>query len=69
MEEPISSLDNLPISFGPQVLAAVLGISKSRAYTLANQKEFPKLRVGRRIVIMREQFLLWLAAQTKSRKN
>ena len=43
-----------------------LGISKNTAYELVNRADFPKLRVGKRILIPRDAFMRWLEAQTEN---
>ena len=35
------SLDELPVTFGPAELSAILGISRNKAYELANRIDFP----------------------------
>ena len=52
--------DELPIFLNARMIANVLGISPTRTYELMNEKGFPKLRVGNRIVVPREKFLAWL---------
>ena len=58
------SLEELPLMMNMADVAAVLGISKAGAYTLAHSRDFPAFRVGRRIVISQEKFLDWLEKQT-----
>lgn len=41
-------------------MAQQLGISRPIAYELAKRKDFPALRIGRRILIPRAAFELWL---------
>jgi len=41
-------------------VAAMLGLSESYAYKLAKARKFPVLQLGRRIVIPKEKFNLWL---------
>lgn len=53
-------VDDLPITFGPVELAAILGISRNKAYDLVNQPDFPKYRVGRKIVISKKHFIKWM---------
>lgn len=43
-----------------------LGVSKNTAYELVNRADFPKLRVGKRILIPRDAFIRWLEAQTEN---
>ena len=53
-------LEELPATFGPTELAGIMGISRNKAYDLTNTPDFPKLRVGRRIVISKKHFTAWL---------
>ena len=46
-------------------LQRVMRVGKNTAYQLVNRADFPKLRVGNRILIPREAFLRWLDQQTK----
>ena len=41
-------------------VAEMLGLSESYAYKLAKARRFPVLQLGRRIVIPKEKFELWL---------
>ena len=58
-----NSVDDLPITFGPTELSSILGISRNKAYELANRNDFPKYRVGKRIIISKKHFIVWMAAQ------
>ncbi|MCL2301389.1 MAG: helix-turn-helix domain-containing protein [Firmicutes bacterium] len=53
-------LEDIPATFGPAELAGIMGISRNKAYDLANAPDFPKLRIGRRIVISKKHFTAWL---------
>ena len=53
-------LEDIPTTFGPAELAGIMGISRNKAYDLANAPDFPKLRVGRRIIISKKHFAAWL---------
>ena len=57
------SLDELPITFSPAELSAILGISRNKAYELANRIDFPKYRVGKKIIISKKHFLVWMDTQ------
>ncbi|MCL6601100.1 MAG: helix-turn-helix domain-containing protein [Alicyclobacillus macrosporangiidus] len=50
---------NLPFTLSVHDIAALLGISRTRAYQLVNENDFPKIRVGRRICVPRDAFLRW----------
>ena len=46
-----------------RTVAAVLGVNRAGAYELAHSEEFPVLKVGSRIVIPKDKFLLWIVKQ------
>lgn len=41
-----------------------LGISRSTVYELVNRSDFPKIRVGRKIIVPCEAFTRWLNEQS-----
>ena len=41
-----------------------LGIGRNSVYDLVNRADFPKIRMGRKIIIPRDAFLRWLDQQT-----
>ncbi|MBP3655486.1 MAG: helix-turn-helix domain-containing protein [Clostridia bacterium] len=41
-----------------------LGVGRNVAYELVNRADFPKIRVGRKIIIPKEAFYRWVDAQT-----
>ena len=48
----------------PEDLIPLLGIGRSTAYELVNRRDFPAIRVGRKLLIPRDAFDRWLEAQT-----
>ena len=44
--------------------AKVLGVSPSSGYELMRQPGFPVLRVGSRMVVMKEKFIQWAEENT-----
>ena len=52
--------DDLPLMLSVHDVAEVLGISKSSAYVLAKEKDFPTLKIGARVVIPRDRFIEWI---------
>lgn len=56
-------IDDLPITFGPAELSTILGISRNKAYELANRTDFPKYRVGKKIIVSKKHFIAWMDAQ------
>ena len=55
--------DELPLMLNVVQVAAVLGISRAGAYELVHSEGFPTLKIGSRIVIPRDKFLLWIEKQ------
>ena len=41
-----------------------MNIGRNTAYDLVNRADFPKIRMGRKIIIPRDAFLRWLDQQT-----
>ena len=45
-------------------LQKAMGIGRNAAYNLVNREDFPKILVGKKIIIPREAFTRWLNDQT-----
>ena len=60
--------DELPLFLNAELIAKTLGIAPSSAYELMREKDFPALHVGKRIVVPKEQFRLWVEKQTGGRE-
>ena len=58
------SYDELPLFLQADLISDVLGISISSAYELMQEKGFPALRIGNRIVVPREKFIQWVDENT-----
>lgn len=54
------NLDELPVTFGVTELANVLNISRNKAYDIIKEDSFPKHYIGRKIIISKKHFLLWM---------
>lgn len=54
---------DLPLMLSVPDVARVLGISRAGAYELAHNKAFPSMKIGSRIIIPKEKFLLWIEKQ------
>ena len=46
-------------------LADLLGVSDSSVYELIQEDGFPSLRIGKRIVIPKEELREWISTRTK----
>ena len=61
-----TSFDELPLMLSLPQTAAVLGISRSAAYSLAAEGALPLLRIGGRKVVPKEALREWIKERTES---
>ena len=59
------SYDELPLLLNVKQLADLLGVSDSSVYELIQEDGFPSLRIGKRIVIPKEELREWISTHTK----
>ena len=59
-----ATIEEAPACLKVPEVAAILGISRARAYELANSTGFPRIPVGKRIVIPKNAFMDWMEANT-----
>ena len=57
--------DELPLFLNAKILAEVLGIAPSSTYELMHEKDFPTIRIGKRLVVPKDKFLIWVNENTK----
>ena len=55
-----TSLEQLPLALTANDIAQILGISKYNAYCLMRSKNFPMMRLGRRLLVQKPLFIEWL---------
>ena len=60
-----TSYDELPLLLNVKQLAELLGVSDSSVYELIQEDDYPSLRIGKRIVIPKEELRKWISAHTK----
>jgi excisionase family DNA binding protein len=53
-------MDQYPTTLGAEELAMALQISKTTAYELLRSKDFPTLKIGRRLLVTKEDLLNWI---------
>ena len=58
-------MDDLPVILSASDVAAVLGISRAKAYQLFHRLDFPTLKLDKRLLVRRELFFQWLDRQTQ----
>lgn len=63
LQSSYQSFEQLPVILNMKNVAAVLGISESRAYDLCKTEGFPAFRVGNRILIQRDKLVEWIEQQ------
>ena len=61
----MNSYDDLPLTLCAEDVAAVLGISRTHAYALLHQEDFPTLHIGKRLLVPRDKFIQWINDSTK----
>ena len=54
MKTTYTNIEDLPLTLKAHEAAAVLRISKSKVYELAQSESFPAIRIGKRVVIPRD---------------
>ena len=52
--------DELPLTMNAKDVAGYLHVSLTCAYEVMNSKEFPAIKIGRRILVTKDRFLEWL---------
>ena len=65
MENNYKSYSDLPVTLSVKEVAAVLGISRAGAYELVHSASFPKVKIGKRILVPKDKFIEWLDAQVE----
>lgn len=63
-ESTIQNYEELPLFINAEQLSNALGISISSAYELMSEKDFPSMRVGKRMLVPREKFIAWVNQQS-----
>ena len=61
-----NSYSQLPLSLNANDIAAVLGISRIKAYELMHSKGFPTIFIGSRMTVPRDKFIQWMDEQVSA---
>ena len=59
-ESGIKSYYELPQFLNANMVAELLGVSISKSYDLMNERDFPALRMGSRVVVPKDKFRQWV---------
>ena len=65
LENNYKNYSELPLTLSVPEVAAVLGISRAGAYELVHSASFPKIKIGKRILVPKDKFIEWLDAQVE----
>ena len=57
--------DELPLFLNAEIVARLLGVGQASAYELMHEKDFPTIRIGKRLVVPKDKFLIWVNENTK----
>ena len=68
MEKQFRTYDDLPLMLSVQDVSAVLGISRAGAYELVKSEGFPAMNIGSRIIVPKEDFILWIRQKVSGKK-
>lgn len=64
-ESKFKSYQDLPLTLTAPEVGEVLGISRAAAYKLVRSEGFPRMKIGKRILIPRDKFIQWIDEQTE----
>ena len=67
-ESQFTNYDELPLFLSAKLVAQTLGVGRDTAYELMNEKDFPAIRVGSRIVVPKDKVRQWVEQQTGGAK-
>ncbi len=56
---------DLPLTLTAPEVGEVLGISRASAYELVRSEGFPRMKIGKRILVPRDKLLAWINQQTE----
>ena len=62
MKTMYTSLDQLPLTLSADEVAQALGISRANAYILMHSDGFPTLRIGKRMLVPKDELIKWMKA-------
>ena len=63
-EAKFKNYDDLPLMLSVPDLTEALGISRAGAYELVRSEGFPALHIGNRILIPKEELIVWIKSNT-----
>ena len=67
-KEFYKNYDELPLMLSVSQVAKVLGISRTSSYDLVKEKDFPSITIGTRIVVPKDELILWIKNQIENKE-
>ena len=64
MKSTFRTNDELPATLSAIDISNYLGISKANSYQLMNRADFPTLKLGKRKLVPKDKFLIWVNDNT-----
>ena len=64
-ESKFKSYQDLPLTLTAPEVGEVLGISRAAAYELVRSEGFPRMKIGKRVLIPRDKFIAWIDENTE----
>lgn len=59
-QSSFKSYEDLPLFLNANDLSSAIGIAPSSCYELMHEKDFPSIRIGKRLVVSRDKFIEWV---------
>ena len=63
-ESVYTAYEDLPLFLNSETVSKILGISNSSSKELMQDKGFPSLRIGSRLIVPKEKFRAWVEEKT-----
>ncbi len=60
MQSSFKAKEDLPAVLSAKDISKYLGISKANSYQFMDSKGFPILRIGKRKLVPKDKFLIWI---------
>lgn len=64
-ESKFKSYQDLPLTLTAPEVGEVLRISRAAAYELVRSEGFPRMKIGKRVLVPRDAFLRWIDENTE----
>lgn len=66
MRSTFKTSDDLPATLSANDISRYLGISRANSYQLMESTGFPTLRIGKRKLVPKDKFLIWVNNNSNS---